>query len=85
VSSDLVNKDVLLGEIAAQSEITLNIHVHRCVTFKNFRVIETLQYGVCLLTENCFGMYEVVSNNCIRVSPYGKILQNAIESLQSKE
>jgi hypothetical protein len=67
--------DVLFEEVAAQSRIVLNVHMHRSDHMETPRIVGSLLSGAALVTEACLGMDQEFPNEIYHCTPYASLVR----------
>lgn len=67
---------------AAQSKLTLNIHMHRSNHLEIPRILGAISVASALLTERSYGINDVLDQDIVKVASYRHIVQNTIKLLR---
>jgi hypothetical protein len=74
-----------LRAIVSDSRLVANVHYVSCDTLEAPRVMESLSAGVCLVTEPCLGLADLVPESCYVESSYGRMAGVITELLRSPQ
>lgn len=74
-----------LGSVIANSKLTLNVHFHNCDNLEIERIAETLKMGRCLVTENCYGLNDLIPPSCYYTDKYSRLVDHVRNLLGNPE
>jgi len=74
-----------LGTVMANSRLTLNVHIYDCDNLELSRIIETIKIGRCLVTENCYGLDNLLPRFCYCSDKYSRLVDHIQDLLKDPE
>lgn len=65
-----------LGTVIANSRLALNVHIYDCDNLELSRILEATKIGRCLVTENCYGLDNLLPRFCYCSDKYSRLVDH---------